>query len=120
MITDFGKALRIYRIEHALKLKDMADILGVPSSYLSAIEMGRKPLTQEFYERIIINFTFSDDEKEKLYEYYNQQLSRIAISLENVSSNKRNLAINFARKFEDMDDEEIDQLLSFIKDKEDK
>ena len=43
-MTDFAKALRILRIERGEVLKDMADKLGITSSYLSAIECGKRKI----------------------------------------------------------------------------
>ena len=52
MLTSFGKELRKLRIEGNVRLKDLAAALGVTSSYLSAIEMGKKPLTLEIFNKI--------------------------------------------------------------------
>ena len=67
MVTDFGKMIRVYRLEHGLMLKDMADKLNVPSSYLSAMEMGRKTISKEFIEKLIGLFSFTEEEKTALY-----------------------------------------------------
>ena len=53
MFTEFGKFTRMYRLKHGLFLKEMAEKLNVPSSYLSAVEMGRKSITKEFANKII-------------------------------------------------------------------
>jgi transcriptional regulator with XRE-family HTH domain len=52
MLTPIGKALRKLRIDRAWLLKDMADGIGVSPSFLSAIETGRKPMPEDFIERI--------------------------------------------------------------------
>ncbi|WP_309460957.1 helix-turn-helix transcriptional regulator [Escherichia coli] len=41
MVTSFGKTLRKMRIDRGMVLKNMADLLGVSSAYLSAIELGK-------------------------------------------------------------------------------
>ena len=53
MFTEFGKFTRTYRLKHGLILKEMAEKLNVPSSYLSAVEMGRKSITKDFADKII-------------------------------------------------------------------
>ena len=42
MLTPYGKAVRQYRDARNVTLTTMAEHLGVPPSYLSAIEHGRK------------------------------------------------------------------------------
>ena len=44
MVTSFGKALRKLRIDRGMVLKNMADMLGVSSAYLSAIELGKRAI----------------------------------------------------------------------------
>lgn len=41
-MTPFGKYMRNLRLEKGLLLKDVADLLGVTSAYLSALEHGKK------------------------------------------------------------------------------
>ena len=45
MITELGKHLRKIRIDHGEILKNMADKLGVTSSFLSAVEIGKRNMT---------------------------------------------------------------------------
>lgn len=51
-MTPFGKAVRHLRIEREMLLGEMADALGVSSSYLSQIESGKKPIPSDFPDRI--------------------------------------------------------------------
>lgn len=52
MLSPVGKALRQLRLEREERLMDMACHLGVTSSFLSAIEMGRKAPPREFAEKV--------------------------------------------------------------------
>jgi transcriptional regulator with XRE-family HTH domain len=45
MLTPFGKKVRKLRIDVGVTLKSMADAMGVTSSYLSAIETGKRAVT---------------------------------------------------------------------------
>lgn len=51
-LTPFGVAVRKARIDLEMSLKDMADATGVSSSFLSAIENGRKLLNDPLYAQI--------------------------------------------------------------------
>ena len=52
MLTPFGKAIRMSRAEKNVNLKQMADALGFPSSYLSAIEHGRKSVSAALVDAV--------------------------------------------------------------------
>lgn len=57
MITPFGLTIRKLRLDkQQVKLKDMAEALGVTSSYLSAIEHGRKPIPESFIKKVHMYF----------------------------------------------------------------
>lgn len=53
MLTKLGYTLRVYRIEHGLRLKDMAEAVGVLHTTLSAIEHGHISMSKELVEKII-------------------------------------------------------------------
>lgn len=53
MITPLGKALRKLRIDRGWLLKDMADGIGVASSFASGIETGRKAIPSNYVDRVI-------------------------------------------------------------------
>ena len=52
-MTEFGKAIRILRIENNRKLKQDAEDLGVAASYISAIEHGKKQVSDSYLEYCI-------------------------------------------------------------------
>jgi transcriptional regulator with XRE-family HTH domain len=52
MLTPFGKALRKLRIDRGMLLKDMADGIGIASSFLSGMETGRKSIPEGTVEKI--------------------------------------------------------------------
>lgn len=53
MLSPIGKVLRQLRLEKDERLMDMAERLDVSSSFLSAVEMGRKAPPRDFPERVI-------------------------------------------------------------------
>lgn len=52
MLNPFGKALRKLRIDRGWLLKDMAEGIGVATSFLSGIETGRKAIPAGCAEKI--------------------------------------------------------------------
>ena len=66
-MTPFGQRLRAMRDERGLSLKAMAEALRVSSSYLSALEHGRRGSPSWFMvQRIIAYFNVIWDEAEEL------------------------------------------------------
>lgn len=115
MITEFGRFIRIYRLEHGLLLKDMSDKLNMPSSYLSAIEMGRKTITNEFVSKLICTFPFTNDEETRLRQAVENSANCVKINnLQSATQQQRNAALSFARKFNDLDSTTIDKILELL------
>lgn len=59
MLSPIGKALRHLRLETDERLMDMAQRLDVTSSFLSAVEMGRKVPPRDLAEKVIKNYGLS-------------------------------------------------------------
>lgn len=114
MLTEFGKLIRYYRIEHDIKMKDMAETLEVPPSYLSALEMGRKAVTDGFLKKLIEQYVFTEQEAQQLTTAAKDSATSVKINLINVSREKRELALDFARKFRDLDPETVNKLKKLI------
>lgn len=115
MLTEFGKLIRKYRIDNNLILKDMADALDLPSSYLSAMEMGRKVVSNDFLEKLFATYYFSQEEKQSLIEAARLSANSVKINLENVNLSRRNMALSFARKFDSLDEETVKKILEYLK-----
>ena len=114
MVSDFGKELRKIRIDNGEVLKDMADKLKVTSSYLSAIENGKRTVPANFVGEIISLYELSEKRQEDLRLSYDNTLKTVSLDLDGKKFAKRELALKFARSFEDMSDEKAKKLLSFI------
>lgn len=52
MLTPLGQQIRRLRITKGVKLKAMADAFQVKSSFLSAVENGRKTMPEEWIEKL--------------------------------------------------------------------
>ena len=51
-ITEFGKAVRKARIDASVTLGDMAEALEVSPPFLSAMETGRKKISEDWVRKI--------------------------------------------------------------------
>lgn len=114
MITEFGKVLRKLRIDHGEILKTMAERLNMTSSYLSAIECGKRNIPPDLIEKLVSIYELTEGEQEILSNARDKSLKSIEIELNTDNPIKRDLVLQFARKFDDMDDEFATQILKFL------
>lgn len=114
MITDFGRVLRIYRMDNNISLSTMANALRVPPSYLSALEMGRKNISEDFLLKLFSIYNFSEEEKTNLQEAAKSSGTTIKLNLTKSTKSQRELALQFARSFDSLSDEDISEISSFF------
>jgi hypothetical protein len=108
-ITEFGKAVRKARIDADVTLADMAASLETTSSFLSAMEMGRKKIPgswvqkiEEFFRNRGVHVVLAE-----LADVSNKQ-----VSLEGLPPQQQMLMAGFARV--NMDDQQILKLRELL------
>lgn len=114
VVTEFGKIIRIFRMEHGLLLKDMADQLGYPPSFLSAIEMGRKSIPDGFLEKFFDTYNVPVSDRETFREAAKNSVASVKLDLQGSNNERRKLAITFARRFEDLDEKQIAEIQKLL------
>jgi transcriptional regulator with XRE-family HTH domain len=114
MLTEFGRILRIYRVNHGITLKDMADSLFVPSSYLSSMEMGRKNISHDFLKKLFNTYQFNEEEVKALKESVANSGNVMKLDLRNSNREQRNLALEFARSFDSLNEDEIKVISDYL------
>ena len=100
-LTPFGKEVRKLRIDHGTKLKDLAEHLKVSSAYLSAVETGKKDLTEHVIEGVVKFFRLDRIDAMRLRSVADKSRHAVRIELKGVREPDRELAAVFARRFED-------------------
>ena len=66
MLTEFGKVMRIIRINTGDSMRDMAAKIGMSATYLSAIETGKRNIPANMEELLFSHYNFSDKDKKKI------------------------------------------------------
>lgn len=110
-LTDFGKAVRKARLDANETLATMAESLGVSPAFLSAMETGRKKISEEWVGKIITYFKDREIHLEKLGVY--ADLSNKSISILNCDPDTQMLIAGFARS--DLDVETLSKLHELAK-----
>lgn len=107
MLTSIGKFLRKLRIDQGEILKDMADKLGVSVAFLSAVENGKKRMPAPWNKKICDLYHLSPVERDAFTSAIAETEESIEMSLYDTTAQKRELAVSFARKFSDINDEQV-------------
>lgn len=119
MLTEFGKVIRKIRLDKGEILKNMAERLGVSSSFLSSVENGRKDIPEKWLDQIVDFYNLNEKEKEDLEKAFivtKKNMPKVeSESMGMISSIKKEAAFVFARSFEEMSDETAQQILKMLK-----
>lgn len=114
MLTEFGKVLRKIRIDRNELLKEMSDKLGVTASYLSAVEHGKREIPSDWITRIKRLYDLDDEIEEQLIFAADQSRSSITLKLDGVNTKTSTLVNAFARKFESLNQSDIDKVMDIL------
>lgn len=115
MLTPFGKFIRKLRIDQGLLLKNMADALGVTSSYLSAVEMGKKAVPTEWIESIARTFEFDELKRNELTRLAEISKPEFRVSMSSDADElARETVYSFARKAPSLDQETIKKIYDIL------
>ena len=103
--TKFGEYMRILRIKFHEVMGDTAKLLDVSLPFLSAVENGKRNVPSEWAEKIIRHYNLSKKESKELMEAIEESRTQIKLDLKKASEAKRSIAVQFARSFDDIDEE---------------
>ncbi len=114
MLTEFGKELRKIRLDRDELLRDMAEKLGVTVAYLSAVENGNRRIPDNWIYAIANLYNLDDSEVFRLQELAYKESADMMINLCNASPEQKNLAFSFARRFQNLNKDEVADLQNFL------
>ncbi|MEY8381496.1 helix-turn-helix transcriptional regulator [Ileibacterium valens] len=103
--TSFGEFMRILRIKHHEVMGDTAKLLDVKSSFLSAVENGKKNVPAQWFDKIVSHYGLSKDERVELAEAIEESKNQFKVNAVHAGMIQRRAALQFARSFDDLDDE---------------
>jgi hypothetical protein len=113
MYTEFGKWLRTFRISIGIRLYDMSKTLNLSSSFISAVETGKKNIPLDFVEKIINSYALSEEQIVSLKnaakltrEDELKSKKSIQLKIDTSKSDVQELLYSFARKADELTEEE--------------
>ena len=116
MLTEFGKVMRIIRINSGDSMRDMAEKIGLSAAYLSAIENGKRNVPENIEELLFNSYKLSEKDKKKVHEAIEKSSSQVKIDLTEMADIKKKLI--FSIKSSNLDDETLNELCEIINKKE--
>jgi transcriptional regulator with XRE-family HTH domain len=114
MLTLFGKFCRKLRIDSGELLKGMADKLGVTSSYLSAVENGKRSVPQEWVSKLTELYSLDDKQYIELKDAVQKSQLNLKVDLKDFNSEEKNLMMAFAREFKELGEDDRDTIKNIL------
>lgn len=112
MITQFGKVLRIIRINNGDSAKEMAAKLNMSPSYLSTIENGKRKIPPDMEEMLIAAYNLSEKDKKRVRQAMVESSETVKIDLTDLAEKKRQVIFELTKG--DLDDDTVEQLCKII------
>ena len=112
MLTPFGIALRKLRLDKGLRLLDLAQALGHSSSFVSAVEIGRKPIPPGYIAAIAKALDLTPDEARPLQHAADR--TRPTLSVDGLPGPQRELVAAFARNIDALPPEVLDEIRKHV------
>lgn len=115
MATEFGKVLRIIRINSGDTAKAMADKLGISVPYLNAIENGRRDIPNDLTEKVITVYKLSEKDQQNIKEAVVSSKDKVKIDLTELADKKRRVILTLAK--DEIDNDTLDEICKIINSK---
>lgn len=112
--TKFGEFMRVQRVKHHEVMGDFAKLLGVKIPFVSAVENGKRNVPEEWYTVIIEHYNLTVAEQVELRQAIEDSRTQAKIDLVAATPCQRQVALQFQRSFEKLDDETANEILKIL------
>lgn len=108
MITPFGIATRKLRLDKGLRLLDLAKKLELSSSFISAVETGKKPIPSGYVGSVVTAMRLTPLQAAELQRAADR--SKTVVDIDGLQGSQRELVAAFARKLHDLPPEFLEEI----------
>lgn len=112
--TKFAEFMRILRIKNHENMGDTAKLLDVNVSFLSAVETGKKNVPINWVEKIVNHYKLSNSERLDLLAAIEDSKTTSKIDLVSTPDYKRQVALQFQRSFDDIDETTAKKIMELL------
>jgi transcriptional regulator with XRE-family HTH domain len=116
VITKFGKRVRQYRIQIDALMADMAKALECSPAYLSAVELGKKPLSDDLVSKIIAYFHSHGCIADDLWKLADETKREVIVNVDGFDPEAKQAVAAFARKVQSWSPQKMDLFRNFTED----
>lgn len=112
MITKFGKELRKLRLDLGITLFEMATAIGVSPSLLSSAETGKKPASPALIDKLATHYDYIRAHRAQFDQLADETRGEVRIRLSTDNSRAHGVAMAFARNFDSLTTQQLEQLMA--------
>lgn len=113
--TKFGEFMRIQRVKHHEVMGDFAKLLEVKVPFVSAVENGKRNVPEEWFDIIVRHYDLTANEQKELRQAIEDSKTQAKIDLVFATPSQRQVALQFQRSFEKLDDKTASELLKILR-----
>lgn len=108
MLTPFGKEIRKLRLDREMRLLDLAKSLQKTSSFVSALETGKKPIPEGYVDQVVVCMKLTKKEAEALRRAADR--TKKEVSVDELAGDERELVAAFARRLDEIPHDLLERL----------
>ena len=113
MLTPFGKLIRNARMEYNCTQRDIAEFLGVTSSRLSEVELGKREIPEVWEDKILSFFDFKIDSIE-LRDAICMSKRKLCFDMTKLSMDQKKLAIEIVDMIGVLNGCDVDSIITYL------
>lgn len=113
--TKFGEYMRVLRVQHHEVMGDIAKLLGVSTPFLSSVETGKKNVPDDWFDILAKHYSLTNDEVAEMRNAAENSRNQVKITLSKSESYQREVALQFARSFDGIDEDTAEKILALLK-----
>lgn len=119
MISAFGTYIRKIRKEKNESLRTMASKLGIAASFLSEMEVGKKPVPTEYGKTISEMYQLNGEESQMLENSIIETNESLDIDVEENNESRIETSLVFTRRIKNVDNDLVKKLMDVLNDDKD-
>lgn len=112
--TKFAEYLRVLRVKNHENMGDTAKLLGVRVAFVSAVEAGKKNVPEDWVDKLVEHYNLNAQEKAELIQAIEYSKTTSKINLVSAPNFKRQVALQFQRSFDEIDEETAKKILELL------
>ena len=112
--TKFAEYIRILRVRNHEVMGDTAKLLGVTVPFVSAVENGKRNVPEEWFDIFVQHYNLSILEQKELRKAIEDSRTQVKIDLVHTQNFQREMALQFQRSFDDINEETAKKILELL------